>query len=529
MQNNPSPQLIQKNEIDLKELFTTIGRYKWSIIFLTLLITTIVAVKVYFMPKYYQSTVTIEVKPDEEQAGGFSLGGAGALLGLATGGGSTNLDKDVTLLKTFRTNEQVLDKVDAYMVRYFITDEKYKEVELDNNISIEITDIQINDFKNYGMRIVIEPLNDTQYKLLLPGRFNNTLIGTYHYSEMVQTDNFSLMVHKKSTFKHPYTVELSATKRYVYENIINKNLTIEADKKAPFLTISLLDTLPNRGEAYLKNLIEVYTQQSINDLKNDASIIINSYDKQLQKIEERVQKSSDKLENYKVTNSIIEPKAQSAILVTELSNVGIQIAQNNYKQELLKNLIAFVQQHQNIDAIAPSLIELQDEPTIALIKIIQEKQLGVVALYLKYKSDHPAISNEQKQIVSLQNKVLSNLKNLQTTLINKTKSLKKMEHNYTNKLKSAPKQEQELISFSRDYQINEKMYTYLMQERSAAQLKKDKALSRFKIIESIYTADQAVKPKKALIVLVSFITALIFGIFLAFFREFMKQSKKENE
>jgi uncharacterized protein involved in exopolysaccharide biosynthesis len=148
-----------------------------------------------------------------------------------------------------------------------------------------------------------------------------------------------------------------------------------------------------------------------------------------------------------------------------------------------------------------------------------------VALYLKYKSDHPAISNEQKQIVSLQNKVLSNLKNLQTTLINKTKSLKKMEHNYTNKLKSAPKQEQELISFSRDYQINEKMYTYLMQERSAAQLKKDKALSRFKIIESIYTADQAVKPKKALIVLVSFITALMLSIFLAFFREFMKQDK----
>jgi uncharacterized protein involved in exopolysaccharide biosynthesis len=68
-----------------------------------------------------------------------------------------------------------------------------------------------------------------------------------------------------------------------------------------------------------------------------------------------------------------------------------------------------------------------------------------------------------------------------------------------------------------------------MQERSAAQLKKDKALSRFKIIESIYTADHAVKPKKALIVLVAFITALIFGIFLAFFREFMKQSKKENE
>jgi len=61
-----------------------------------------------------------------------------------------------------------------------------------------------------------------------------------------------------------------------------------------------------------------------------------------------------------------------------------------------------------------------------------------------------------------------------------------------------------------------------MQERSASELKRDKALSRFKIIEAIYTADKAVKPKKALIVIVAFITALILSIFLAFFRNFLK-------
>ncbi|MBU1667506.1 hypothetical protein KKC13_03750 [bacterium] len=521
MQNNP--QLIQKNEIDLRELFATIGRYKWSIIFLTVLITMAVAIKVYFMPKYYQSTVTIEVKPEDDQSQGFSMGGAASLLLGGSAGGSTDLEKDITLLKTFRTNEKVLDKVDDYMVRYFITDKKYKEIELDNNISIEITDVKINNFKNYGMRIIVEPLNDTQYKLLFPGRFSNTLIGTYHYSEIIQTDDFSLMVHKKTTFKQLYTIELSGTKRYVYENIIAKNLNIEADKTSPFLTLSYLDTLPLRGEKYLKNLIEVYTQQSINDIKDDASIVINSYDQQLKKIETRVQESSNKLENYKIANSIIEPQAQSTALVTELSKVGIEIAQNNYKEELIKSLITFVQQHKNIDAIAPSLIELQDEPTISLIKIIQEKQLELATLYLKYKSDHPAINNEQKQIFSLQKKVLSNLKNLQTTLINKTKSLKKMEENYTKKLKSAPKQEQELISFSRDYEINQKMYTYLMQERSAAELKLNKALSRLKIIESIYTANQAIKPKKALIVIVSFITALILSISLAFFRNFIKK------
>ena len=67
MQNNKSPYYIEEDKINLRELFVTISRYKWSIIFFTTLITLAIAAKVYFMPKYYKSTVTIEVKPEDNK------------------------------------------------------------------------------------------------------------------------------------------------------------------------------------------------------------------------------------------------------------------------------------------------------------------------------------------------------------------------------------------------------------------------------------------------------------------------------
>ncbi len=167
---------MKKDEINLRELFAIIGRYKWSIIFFTIFITFGVAVKVYFMPKYYKSTVMIEVKPEDNKVGGFSMEGAAALLLGGDTGGSTDLDKDITLLKTYRTNGKVLDKVNGYMVRYFITDDKYKEVEIDKNLSIEVTDVKINDFKNYGMRLIVKPLDTTQYQLFEPIIFSNKLL-----------------------------------------------------------------------------------------------------------------------------------------------------------------------------------------------------------------------------------------------------------------------------------------------------------------------------------------------------------------
>jgi len=521
MNNSTNTQAIEEDEIDLRELFATIGHYKWSIIFLTLIITMAVAIKVYFMPKYYKSTVTIEVKLEDGQSKGFSLGGAGALLGLG-GGSTTNLEKDVTLLKMFRTNEKVLDKVNNYMVRYFVRDDNHKEIEVEDNISISITDIKINDFKHYGMRIIVEPLNKTEYNLYLPGMFKNTFIGKYHYTENVKSENFSLTVQKKSPFKQPYTIELLGSNRYIYDRVITPNLNIELDKGSPFIRISLIDNLPKRGETYLKNLIEIYTQQNIQDIREDASVVMNSYDKQLKNIEKRVDLTSDKLKDYKTNNNIVQPHAQTALLVTELSKITIQLAQNSYKKELLKNTITFVKKNKNIDAIAPSLMELHDNGSISLIKVIQEQQLTLTNLRIKYTNDNPHIVNTYAKINSLKRKVLSNLKNLQKTLNSKRKSLKHMEATYKAQIKSTPKKEQQLIGFSRDYQLNAKMYTYLMQERSASELKRDKALSRFKIVEAIYTADKAVKPKKALIVIVTFIIALILSIFLAFFRNFLK-------
>jgi len=529
MQNNHYIPSLEEDKIDLKKVFTIIGHYKWSIILFTTLITTLVAAKVYFMPKYYQSTITIEVKSeDSNSGGGFSMGGAAALL-LGSGvGGSANLEKDITLLKTYRTNKKVLNRINGYMIRYFITNQNYKELEIDNNLSIEVSDVKIENFRNYGMRLIIKPFNKTEYQLLLPGRFSNTTIGTYHYSEMVTHKDFSLMIHKKRNFTSSYTIQFSGSNRFIYESIINKNLNIEADTTSPFLTLTFIDNLPGRGEAYLRSLIEIYSKQSINDIKNDTSLIMNSYDQQLEKVEQQVKSSSQKLEDFKTRNSIISPKLQAKALIQELSNVGIKIAQNHYKQELLNSLIKFAKNHRNIDAIAPSLIELQDEPTISLIKLIQVQQLALADLLLKYKVNHPTIVRADQTIYNLKSKVLSNLKNLKKTLMSKNISLKKMKQGYDKKLKFSPKEEQQLISFSRNYKINEKMYLFLMQERSAAQLTHDKAYSRFKVIESIYTSKIAIKPKKRLIVTITFVTSIILMLFITLLRDYIKVNKENN-
>jgi uncharacterized protein involved in exopolysaccharide biosynthesis len=87
-----------EDEIDLKELFQTIWKNKWKIIFLSVLVTTIVLFKMIRTPNVYQSSIVLV--PEEK---GSSMGQLGALAGFAgvnVGGGAVSVfTKISTILK----------------------------------------------------------------------------------------------------------------------------------------------------------------------------------------------------------------------------------------------------------------------------------------------------------------------------------------------------------------------------------------------------------------------------------------------
>ncbi len=523
--NTPIQPTIEEDEIDLRELFATIVRYKWSIFFITLLITAVTAVVAYKMPKYYKTTTVIEVKPKPGDRAGFSLGGAGALLGLSSSGGGGSIGKDAALLAMYKDNEAVLDSVD-YSVQYYSYG-RFRYTELpENNCSVSVTDLKIYDYKKRGMEISFEPISDKSFRLLSVGWIFDSTLGTFLYEHPVKTDDFTLTLHKNKQGTIPAKIKLNADKHFIFEKIISKNLSASADKDNPFLSITLLDTLPQRAEQYIKTLIHYHIQRSIRFEIEDADITLASINKQLAEIETKVQKNATVLEQYKAKNKILSPGTQAQTLLKGEASTDDKIIQNKYKLHLIGQLIVFVKKNKNIDAIAPTLNELGDQPTISLVQKLQTLQLSASSLAQEFKPAYPKRKSVRSQIKIIKKKIYSNLLNLQKTLRSRQHSLSKLQQEYADKLTIAPTKEREMKSILVDYTLNQKLYSYLLQKRSSAEIKKAEAMSRFRTIEPIYTNPAPAKPKKALIVIVGFITALILSVFLAFFREFFGGGKE---
>jgi len=519
----PHTSVIEEDEIDLRELFATIGRYKGFIFVLTMMITMIVAAIAYRMPKYYKSSTVIEVKPKAGDQTGFSLGGASALLGLAgVSGSGSSADKDAALLAMYSTNEKVLKQVN-YSAQFYHY-EKYRYTEIpDKNCSIAISDLKIPDYKKYGMEIQLKPTSSNQFTLTVPGKISDELLGEFAYDTPIHTEYFDLLISHKSKGVMPDKIILNADPHYIYNSMVSKNLSASVDKKNPFITISYLDTLPKRGERYVEKLIQHYIEMSIGFELEDIQTTLDSLNQQIQAIETKVRSGAKKLTQYKIDKQIVSPSTQADVLLKGQALTQEQLLKARYQLDLLQELIRFIKTNKNIDAIAPSLIELQDKPTIELITKLQSLQLSATSLAQEFKPAYPKLKSIRSQIRSIKSKIRSNLHNLQKTYNSKIKTLQKLLSEYDQKLASVPQTEKEMKEYMTDYTLNEKLYAYLLQKRAATELKKAEAMSRFRTIEPIYTNPAPAKPKKALIVIVGFITALILSIFLAFFREFLKK------
>ena len=539
--DTPCPPPATEDEIDLRDLFATLWRHKAFIFWFTFILTLITVILVYRMPKYYKTTTVIEVKPKSDDKGGFNLGnalgGAGALLGLAgIGGDSSSTAKDAAMMSMFRTNRQVLERVD-FKAQYYVT-ERFRDLELtEDNCSLSVSGLKIYDYRKFGMKVRFHPVDETHFSLVLSSKlpFLDELLGTFTYDTPIKTDYFECAVHRKNTGVFPKYMIFNGDMHYIYNTIISKNLSVETggqEKKTaadlPFVTIRYFDTLPERGETYVQTLVQTYIRQSIGDELEDINTSLQAINRQIEEIRTLSTRSARIYEKYKSKNAILSPEDQAKVLIEQKALAEGKLSEIRHKLSMVNRLITQSKNKKNIDTMAPALVQIGDEVTAGFIGKLQDLQIEEEQLAQEFTPAYPKLKTIRKQIRNLRAKIAKSLRSLRGILRNEDALLTKEIQAYTQKLRQGPKLETNLAPLMRDYKLYETIYTYLLQKRSSLELKKAEALSRFRTIDPVYTDPRPAKPNKALIAVVGMLTAFILAVFIVFFRAFLRTEEQNR-
>ncbi|CAA6821657.1 MAG: Tyrosine-protein kinase EpsD [uncultured Sulfurovum sp.] len=504
MQTTKNTSINHENYI--VELFKTVLPYKWSIAFITLISILLTYFYLYFIPSTYQSNAIIKVKINNQ------LKTTDLLRDSINNTNTVGVKQEILSLQTFKINNQVLQEVD-FSIQYF-QEKNYKMVELYKNSPISIELSQEINFDLLHNKITLTPKGNGFV-------LSNENLGeskVYPFNVKIESPYFAGKVIKDFAFSEPIHLFFNGNNRYIHENIIRKQVQVtQIDPDANLIKISFQDTIPERANIYVNTLVKIYMAQSFQKKDKTNNKVLSFLDIQLESIKKKLEKSENELEEYKSLNRV-EPNVQVKDSFDKLSTIDLDLSELALKEKLAKNLLTFVRNNRNLDAIGPTLLEFNDQATIKFIDTLERLQEEEDELRVEFTDQYPQLINVKKKIKRIKNKILLNIKNLKSTLISKRKNLEKQKSKYENILKELPQKEKKLISFQRDYEVNSKMYTYLLEKKSENELIKVASGSDYEIIDQAYTSTIPVKPKRLILLIVSAFIGLLLGVFLALLR-----------
>ncbi len=540
MQNQQTFIESNNDEIDLKQIFKTILKYKLFIISLTIIFTIGSAVFAYVKPNVYSSSGTIELQEEQRS---FDPSNA---LKEAFGGAGVNVENQIEVFQSkFLANRAL-----AFLnldVRYFTT-KNYRETEFYENSPFIVTKKFLDDMI-FGKRFNLLPVDKNHFRLIIKPKSKFSKSGILHtlkvkpfekqdllsydkihkYDQDINTEWFNIKIQKLSKITNENYSFSFVNKKSAADVFFSNILVSQVSEYASILSITIQDSVSTRAKDLVNALFKAYSEQEVERKSEVANLSLNFIDKQLDEINKRLKTSEGKLENYKETNEVISLSEKATMTSGKLAEYETQLQELSIEENILKNLQQYIQTNHNLSGLTVGSGSFADPSIAALVKKLTDLSTQRDTLLIDYTELHPDIEKMSKTISSYKRSIKTALKNNLRQIGQRKGSLKSLIRKYSKSLETLPKQEKELTRLTRHFSVNEKVYSFLLEKRAETAILKSSTISNSRILDSAINYPRAIKPKRMLLVLVGMILGMILGIAYAFLREFLNDTVKNTD
>jgi len=356
--------------------------------------------------------------------------------------------------------------------------------------------------------------------------------------------------------------------------IINK-MSVSDLKSNSILKLVYQNTLPNRTQKIATEIATNFIDYNLKNKTAELEQTLGFLNSQIRDIKRSLKQQGEKLKKYQEKSSSVIMSQGADILANMdkkedlINKVALQIqAVKNFRQSLnhdILNSVLLVSAGINTHSIQPLIdsfikseetireLKLQQNnidksitsnPQIAsLIQDLKEKKTVLQSLLTDFTSEHPQVIEQRKEVDNMINKIhanivanlekfrknkavakstiLSNILMVQNNLTNRLRLLRSDIREKKTLLQSMPSKTLKNENLKRGFNLNEKIYTFLLQRKIEIEISKASTIANTKILEDAYIPKKPIKPKTGLILIVSAITGIIIAIFFVFVRSFL--------
>lgn len=469
--NNRPHQSGHTDSVNIRKMMMMITS-KWYYFIFGLIIALVAAffyIK-YTIPTYRVSSTILIEEGDQRRITGLDNN---MLEGFGLSPAARNMDNQIIVLTSWTLIRQALNELpfetDCYRKGLFKTVSYYpmNPIELVPGPEGKVP---------YNTEFIFEYYEGNVFHIST-GRKSEIPIDTFiSFGQMFSTDRGSFTI-----LPNPELENIYKSKGKIYFKFYDREALIGSyrsrlevvptSKEASIIDLNLTGTNRVKDMMFLDKLIEVFMRNNLDKKNHEASRIIEFIDAQLVDVTDSLMITENQLQDFRSRNMIMDVSAQTQRLIDQAVDLENEKARLKLESNYYKYLDEYLSKENNQEVpISPATMGIQDP----LLGRLMQELAGLQAEY--YSSSVGEKNPLQAQLeLRIRNTKQSLRETLQGIMLANSMAIEENNNQIKQLNKEAsrlPIKERQLLGIERKFNLNNVLYTFLLQKRAEAQIQK---------------------------------------------------------
>jgi capsular exopolysaccharide synthesis family protein len=483
-----------------------------------LILSTVICLSLaYLYSRYsapqYRIRASILIKDDKSGAGEDD----GTLQSFGLSIAKSNVDNEVEIFKSRALMQTVVEKQQLF-VKYFINRRMAAptEVFLNTPVTFQYTDRKATEIAGSASYVLtFDKKNVTKFTLVYNdksyfGKLGDTLTISGASILISATPQFA-----KWQINQELIITVSPFDGAVREYMGRLGLLIP-NKQASILYLSIVEAVPQKGEAVLDALINIYLQASVEDKKLIADSTIKFIDDRLRLVFTELSGIEKEMQGYKTINKFTNIEEQSSLLLTNTGEYSRQLTEQEIQLSVVEALENFLKENQYNDRIVPASLMVQEANFTGLIGRYNEMQLQRDKMLMSIKPEHPSIITINEQLRNIKLEIVSSLGSIKNGIKVTIAELKKRANGVDAQMSRVPEKQRVWLDYTRQQSIKQELYLFLLKKREETAISQSSKLANARVIDLSKSDAYPFAPQRRNFMMIGLLLgiAIPYGIYL---------------
>ncbi len=364
--------------------------------------------------------------------------------------------------------------------------------------------------ENREARIIDFRTNETVLE-----KTNFRYVGTFKFGELVGNSFCSFSVLLNSNYRS----ELYQGKDlfFMFNDFgvltakFKKDLSVEPTSlESTMVDLSFKSPNALKGYEFLNKIVGKYIQQNLTEKNFLANQTIDHIDRQISSISDSLGRTERQLQSFRSSVSVMNIDEKAGNIYTQIQTLSVTREETNRRYNYLIQINDYFTDNKDSSGLlAPSSMGLNDQLLNNLIQELTtlnaEKQQFISNDQLR----NPRLQTLNVSIENLKNAISENIRFSISTTRNELKDLNGKIANLEREFSKLPYTQQRLLGIERKFEINQGVYSSLLEKRIQAQIIKSSNLADCELVEPPHYVSVA-SPKGIVVILM----AIMIGFFI---------------